>query len=87
MAAPIRSGPTLPTPAPAAGGASPGARAAQRAFFEAALGRATTAPAAAAPQPQIQTPAAAPARAVQPTAEPQQPQRLLRPGSLVDIKV
>lgn len=69
----------------------------QRAFFEAAMGRATT---AAQPQPQAQSQATAATRTVSPQAaqaryipkipvnlpaEP--PTQILRPGSLLDIKV
>jgi hypothetical protein len=39
---------------------------------------------AAAPRVSLPTPAVAPAKA---QAEPAQPQRYLRPGSLIDIKV
>jgi hypothetical protein len=56
-------------------------RAAQKAFFEAALAGSTAAPAA---------PKAAAAPVVHTTrldAQPAAPNRLLRPGSLVDIKV
>jgi hypothetical protein len=60
--------------------------AAQKAFFEAALGRPA---AAAAVQPAtptaVSTPAAAPQRRPEPGAE--MPQKILRPGSLLDIKV
>ena len=52
-------------------------RAAQRAFFAAALGEAQ-----AQPQPERPAPARA---AVAPEAD--QPERYLRPGSIVDIKV
>ena len=68
-------------------GASEAARAAQRAFFQAALGR-TQATAAPAPTPlraeTINVRTTAPA----PSPEPAQPgDRILRPGSLLDIKV
>ena len=57
--------------------------AAQRAFFEAAMGK-TAAPAASAPAPPAQV--AAP---VQRTADPAagKPEKILRPGSLLDIRV
>ncbi|MBS0297338.1 MAG: hypothetical protein JSR45_13595 [Proteobacteria bacterium] len=82
-----------PFPTPAATGQvreSGGARAAQRAFFEAALGK-VEAPAAPAPtRPAVETPARP--QPPQPTVtrinipdEP--PSRLMRPGSFVDIKV
>ena len=71
----------FPPPATTARPVRPEARAAQRAFFDAALTRA----AAAAPRPEPVRAAAAAART---TAEPEaQPQRYLRPGSLLDIKV
>ena len=62
-----------------------GKLAAQRAFFEAALGRAQAPAAAAAPAEPT-----APARTAQvaPTAPSEAPQqRVLRPGSLLDIRV
>jgi hypothetical protein len=60
--------------------------AAQKAFFEAALGRAQ-APAAAQPAAPtaVSSPAAAPRRMPEPGAET--PRTILRPGSLLDIKV
>jgi hypothetical protein len=61
----------------------PEARAAQRAFFEAAVNRAPASAPASAAEPV--RPVAAAART---TSEPgAQPQRYLRPGSLLDIKV
>lgn len=66
-------GPTIRPPVPVAPQAAPEARrAAQAAFFQAALG-ATPAPAPS--RPKIPDPDAAP------------PERILRPGSLLDIKV
>ena len=61
----------------------PARAAAQRAFFEAALGRT---PAAAAPAPAAVVQAQAP---VQRTSEPSaaRPEKVLRPGSLLDIRV
>jgi hypothetical protein len=64
--------PPLGTPTPAA--QAPGARAAARAFFDLAAGKA---PAAAAPAPVQKT--------LQAPSEP--PARPLRPGSLLDIRV
>jgi hypothetical protein len=60
--------------------------AAQKAFFEAALGR-PAAPAAVQPAAPtaVSTPAAAPRRLPEPGAET--PQKILRPGSLLDIKI
>ena len=78
-------------PTPPASGADVARQAAQRAFFDAAMGRAG-APAAAAPQAArlstVATAAAPPPGAglrPDPAAEP--PARLLRPGSLLDIRV
>ncbi len=85
--------PTATPPAP--GGAGNARSAAQRAFFEAALGKAS------APQAQPQ-PAPAQAPVIRAETRPQpaaqrvqssfvqpteQPQKILRPGSLLDIKV
>ncbi len=77
----------LPSP-PQTGGANPGGgtdrSAAQKAFFDIALGK-TTAPVATQPS----APPAIYAQPVQripdPGAEP--PQKILRPGSLLDIRV
>ena len=64
---------------------SEAAKAAQRAFFQAALNG--VAPVAAA-QPRSAQPTVSPAVAVQPArADGPPPSRLLRPGSLLDIKV
>jgi hypothetical protein len=96
---PIRSNP-FPTPvaAPQGSGADAARLAAQKAFFAAALGQSAT---AAAPQATPAPQAAQAARAAffapspppaprpeirpDPTAEP--PTRILRPGSLLDIRV
>ena len=69
--------------------ASPARAAAQRAFFEAALTKAG-APAAPAQTARVQAPpqpgvTRLRAETVQP--QPEQPTRILRPGSLLDIKV
>lgn len=58
-------------------------RAAQRAFFEAALSGTASSP-AAQPQP---TPLRTTASATVQRADATPPNRILRPGSLVDIKV
>lgn len=78
----------VPQPAQSGGGAAKSA--AQRAFFEAALGK-TAGGAASVP---VQTAAAQPpvvhATPVQrmPTGDPgEAPQKILRPGSLLDIRV
>ena len=76
--------PIFPPTAPAPQRADPARLAAQKAFFQAALGQAAAAPAAAL----TATPPRAPAtlqRIPDPTAE--KPARILRPGSLLDIKV
>ncbi len=76
---------------PVSGGANNARTAAQKAFFEAALGGAAR-PQAAAPQ----APAVRAETMPQPAAErvrstfvhpTEQPQKILRPGSLIDIKV
>lgn len=69
------------SPTPAAQGADAARLAAQKAFFEMALGRAPQA--AAAPQAQTQV---QPARRLPDPAAPA-PERPLRPGSLLDIRV
>ncbi len=83
----ISAGLPAPVGRPAADGAKAQAlRAAQRAFFDAALAQPT---ASLAPTP----PAGAPVAAVQPApraagaTSQDRPTRLLRPGSLVDIRV
>ena len=90
MTSPIRPGlPNVPQRVPASGAGS--ARAS--AFFQAALGdaaatRPTTAPVAVQLQAQAQAqpqPRPAPARPF--VAPTEQPQRLLRPGSLLNIVV
>ncbi|MBT9471036.1 MAG: hypothetical protein V4514_08720 [Pseudomonadota bacterium] len=78
--------PIFPTNQPATPAQTPARSAAQRAFFEAAMGR----PAAAAqPRPQIQPQAAAPAPVQRmPASLPADPpERILRPGSILDIRV
>jgi hypothetical protein len=87
MATPIR--PNFQTPQPQATQRPDAARsAAQRAFFNAALGN-TTAPSAPQAQPSVQF-SAEPARPTQkiPTSLPTEPPtRIMRPGSFLDIKV
>jgi hypothetical protein len=67
----------------------PETRAAQRAFFEAAINQPTPTRGAAASASAAAEPIQAAAAAGRATREPLdgQPQRYLRPGSLVDIKV
>jgi hypothetical protein len=71
---------SAPAPTPAAQGADAARLAAQKAFFEMAMGRAQ-APATAQPQ--------AHAAATQRVPDPAKPapDRILRPGSLLDIRV
>ena len=77
---PIR--PNVQLPATTARPVRPETRAAQKAFFEAAMGR------AAAPAAPTAEPVRAAAATARSTAQPEpQPQRWLRPGSLLDIKV
>jgi hypothetical protein len=78
-------------PVPAARPIADPRAAAQRAFFQAALGK-TAGPQAAAPTPQVAQAAPQPFRAAAqaPTAPPtdlQRPDRSARPGSLVNIVV
>ena len=88
MALPPISGPSVPATRPIA---DPRA-AAQRAFFQAALGQAQ-APQAAALAPQVATaaPQAARVHTTAPTAAPradaQPPDRAARPGSIINITV
>jgi hypothetical protein len=78
---PIR--PAHLTPAsPIARPIDPARLAAQKAFFEAALGKAPVATAA----PAVPAPAAAPVQRV-PEPDAPKPQKPLRPGSLLDIRV
>ena len=83
------STPQLPARTSPASGAR---TAAQKAFFEAALTKAG-APAAAPPAARVQSATVQPrvtrlrAETVQPTAPSGEPGRILRPGSLLDIKV
>jgi hypothetical protein len=70
---------------PAAPTTSPARTAAQKAFFDAALGRAGAPAAPVAAPPPV---APAPQRAVQTTSLPEEaPKKILRPGSLLDIRV
>jgi hypothetical protein len=62
--------------------------AAQRAFFQAAMGRTTaTTTAQAVREVQIQRPATPQIIRTEPAAEPDPSERLRRPGSLLDITV
>ncbi len=90
MVTPVRPSLTPPTANPAGAART----AAQRAFFDAAMGRA--APAAAPTQaPAVQAAPVAPVRAAIPpqqpmanlTPDPNEPVRYRRPGSILDIKV
>lgn len=83
MTAPIR--PSFPqAQSPAASRATDAARAAQRAFFDAALGKAQAVPAPEPPKASVAAPSVRSARAAQASSEPD---RLLRPGSLLNIRV
>jgi hypothetical protein len=82
--------PVPPTAPSAAGvGAEAARAAAQKAFFDAAMGRATAAQPATPPSAQgfTQPPAPAQVARVAPDSAAQPPTRLLRPGSLLDIRV
>jgi hypothetical protein len=81
MAAPIQPGFQNQIPSPRAD--SP-RNAAQRAFFQAALGG--TAPARAVAEPET-APRAAPVQRVMTEAPTEAPTRILRPGSILDIRV
>jgi hypothetical protein len=75
--------PVTPAPTQGSGGADAARAAAQRAFFDAAMGRA---PAAASSQ--ITTAPAVPQRVEpRPSAAAEAPTRILRPGSLLDIRI
>ena len=70
--------------------ADAGKSAAQKAFFQAALGQAAPAAVAqAAPQTTFSNPAAPAPASVQRIPDPgaEKPQKILRPGSLLDIRV
>ncbi|MDP1737249.1 MAG: hypothetical protein Q8L23_07395 [Caulobacter sp.] len=83
---PVRP-PVWPPVPPHANGAGPAKTAAQRAFFEAALGKATGAPQAQATPVEVIQVRAEPVQRM-PTAQPDEPpQKVLRPGSLLDIRV
>lgn len=69
------------TPAPAT---SPARTAAQRAFFDAAMGRAGSAAPAAEP---VKAAAPVAQRTVQAQIPEEPPKKILRPGSLLDIRV
>lgn len=90
---PVRPNVWANIPPPGQGG-GPAKSGAQRAFFDAALGKATGAPqqAQAPTTPvraaSVQTQAAPQPVQRMPTAQPsEQPTRILRPGSLLDIRV
>jgi hypothetical protein len=82
--------PPLFPPSPAAQPARPdaGRLTAQKAFFDLALGKAAAPQAAATPIPTPTAALAAPlATARLPDAGAEKPQKILRPGSLLDIRV
>lgn len=90
---PVRPNVWASVPPPAQGGQGAAKTAAQRAFFDAALGKATAAPQAQAQAASVKAPPvqaqAAPAPVQRmPAAQPTEPPtRILRPGSLLDIRV
>jgi hypothetical protein len=73
------------TPAQAKGTAE--ARAAQRAFFQHALGDSTPVRAAPVAAPTAHSQPAQPVRAITQPIPDEPPTRILRPGSFVDIKI
>lgn len=77
--------PIFPTQQQPAQGTGAAKGSAQRAFFEAAFGRPAAAQATAAPQ--TAAPAAAPAQKIPTNLPADPPQKILRPGSLLDIRV
>lgn len=88
---PVRPNIWANVPPPAqGGGAGAGKSAAQRAFFEQALGKAAGSTASAPAQATPVQPPVVHATPVQrmPTSQPTDaPQKILRPGSLLDIRV
>ncbi len=84
---PISGRPVQPSATPAAAGEARAA--AQRAFFQTALAKAgaLTAPAATAAPVQSRSLQPVVTRVQDETAIPPRPDRILRPGSLLDIKV
>jgi hypothetical protein len=89
---PIRPN-AFPTPGVQPSPADAARTAAQRAFFDAAMGRsaapAPSAAAAAAAPVGVFTPSAAPVQRaeIRPAADAAPPTKMLRPGSLLDIRV
>ena len=77
---------TPPAQRPAASARTEAVRTAQQAFFQSALGRQPAAPQTPEPSPAPAKAQAQLAVRATPTVE-DAPQRLLRPGSFVDIKV
>lgn len=89
MTSPVRPSILPPTsPSAARGPSDPTRLAAQRAFFDLALGKAAG-PASSGPAASPAAPASAAAATVAApsTATPDTPQKILRPGSLLDIRV
>lgn len=78
--------PIFPTPQPQPQATAPVRNPAQRAFFEAAMGRPAAAQAQVQAQAQPQAPAA-PAHRMPAALPDEPPQKILRPGSLLDIRV
>ena len=75
--------PIFPTPQPQAQPTAPVRSSAQQAFFAAAMGRPAAHPQVQA-QPQAQ---AAPAQRMPASLPADPPQKILRPGSILDIRV
>ena len=75
--------PIFPTPQPQAQPTAPVRSGAQQAFFAAAMGRPAAQPQVQA-QPQAQ---AAPAQRMPASLPADPPQKILRPGSILDIRV
>lgn len=86
--APIRP-PLVPPGLPAAPTQRAGAAKAeaQRAFFDLAMGRAAPAQAGAPPAGPTPAPAGQPASKLAVQITPAPPQKILRPGSIIDIRV
>ena len=89
---PIRPN-AFPTPTAQPSPADAARSAAQRAFFDAAMGRSAAPASQAAPVAAAQAPVFAPSTApvqraeIRPAPNAEPPTRLLRPGSLLDIRV
>lgn len=83
---PVRP-PVWPPAPPPANGAGSAKTAAQRAFFEAALGKATGAPQARTAPIEVIQVKTEPVRTMPASQPAETPQKIPRPGSLLDIRV